>query len=297
MILNKQNIKDIFNGFKTAYKFKFEEVEKTYPLIAMYVKSTAKVENYKWIGRMASMRKWLGDRVVNNIEGFSYFIENEKFELTNGLPREDVEDDTWGLLTPVVEDMAETAATHPDELCWQALLDGFETECYDGQNLFDTDHKVTDKNGNEYSVSNMQAGSSAPWFLVDDSRKMKPIIFQERSPAEFTALTALTDENVFMKDQYLFGIRARYAAKPGLWQLAFGSKAELTEANFTAAYEAMTGMKGDQGRPIKVKPRKLIVGASNHTKALEIMKALEDKYGKENGKQRMLEVVVSDWLD
>lgn len=84
---------------------------------------------------------------------------------------------------------------------------------------FDSDHPVKGS-----SVSNMQAGSQPAWFLIDTSRSIKPFIFQERSPYELTNLVNPTDENVFMRDEYLYGVRARANAGFGIWQLAFGPK-------------------------------------------------------------------------
>lgn len=60
------------------------------------------------------------------------------------------------------------------------------------------------------------------WFLLATKWVVKPIIFQSRIPVEFTALEAAS-ENGFMRDQYIYGVRARYNAGFGLWQTAYGS--------------------------------------------------------------------------
>lgn len=61
------------------------------------------------------------------------------------------------------------------------------------------------------------------WFLLCTKRIVKPVIFQSRIPVEFAALEG-TSENGFMRDQYLYGVRARYNVGYGLWQLAYGSQ-------------------------------------------------------------------------
>ncbi len=61
------------------------------------------------------------------------------------------------------------------------------------------------------------------WFLLCTRRIVRPVIFQSRIPVEFAALEG-NSENGFMRDQYVYGVRARYNVGYGLWQLAYGSQ-------------------------------------------------------------------------
>lgn len=61
-----------------------------------------------------------------------------------------------------------------------------------------------------------------PWFVLDCSRAIKPLILQVRTPVEFNSLEA-ESETGFMRREYLYGTYARYNAGYGLWQLAYGS--------------------------------------------------------------------------
>ena len=60
------------------------------------------------------------------------------------------------------------------------------------------------------------------WFLLCTKRIVKPMIFQSRIPVEFSALEG-NSENGFMRDEYVYGVRARYNVGYGLWQLAYGA--------------------------------------------------------------------------
>jgi phage major head subunit gpT-like protein len=117
----------------------------------------------------------------------------------------------------------------------------------------------------------MQAGSGAPWFLLDTSRLVKPVIFQNRMEPKFTSLNQDNDQNVFMLDEYLYGVRARYNVGFGLWQMAFGSKADLTPDNYEAARAAMMSLKGDGGRSLGVKPTTLVVPPSLEGAAMRLL--------------------------
>jgi len=59
------------------------------------------------------------------------------------------------------------------------------------------------------------------WILACTKRIVKPVIFQNRIPVEFDALEG-NSENGFMRDQYVYGVRARYNVGYGLWQMAYG---------------------------------------------------------------------------
>ena len=61
------------------------------------------------------------------------------------------------------------------------------------------------------------------WFLLSTRRIVKPVIFQSRVPIEFAALEGESEAG-FMRDQFVYGVRARYNVGYGLWQLAYGSQ-------------------------------------------------------------------------
>jgi phage major head subunit gpT-like protein len=67
------------------------------------------------------------------------------------------------------------------------------------------------------------AGADDAWYLLDTTRPLKPLIFQNRKKPQFTERTALTDENVFMSNKFLFGVDARGNSGYGFWQMAYGS--------------------------------------------------------------------------
>ncbi|MHB1001899.1 MAG: Mu-like prophage major head subunit gpT family protein [Armatimonadota bacterium] len=64
---------------------------------------------------------------------------------------------------------------------------------------------------------------TSDWFLLCTKRAVRPVIFQSRIPVEFSALEA-NSENGFMRDQFVYGVRARYNVGFGLWQTAYGSQ-------------------------------------------------------------------------
>ena len=166
-----------------------------------------------------------------------YQIVNEDFEATVAVDRNDIADDELGIYAPLFAEMGRSAGVHPDELCFGLLGAGFTTPCYDAQYFFDTDHPVypkVDGTGTPALVANLVvdgAYTGEPWYLLDTSRALKPIIFQDRKSPELIAMTKIDDEAVFTRKEFRYGVDCRDAAGFGFWQLAFANKRALTPDN------------------------------------------------------------------
>lgn len=296
MIINKGNLTSLFVAFKAAFNQAFGAATADYKQITMEVTSTTSENEYGWLGQTTNFREWLGDRVIQNLKEHGFSIKNKSFENTVGVPRERIEDDQYGVYTPLMAQLGQDAAEHPDTLVWALLKNGFSTKCYDGQNFFDTDHPVLDATGEEQSVSNFGGGAGAPWFVIDNSRVIKPLILQKRKPYNFVSLNKEDDENVFMRKEYVYGIDARLNVGFGLWQLAYASKQTLDATNFNAALTAMSSLKGDNGRPLGIRPKLLVVGPSHRAAALELVKAERTASGATNINRDVVDVLVVPWL-
>lgn len=291
MLINRENLNAMYNGFKAAFVKAFSGVQPVWSSVATLVPSTAKTENYGWLGQMPRLREWVGDRLVKSIAASGYAITNKKFESTIGVPREDIEDDGYGVFASLFSEMGYAAATHPDELVFSLLAAGFTTNCYDGQYFFDVDHPV-----GSGVVSNHGGGSSTPWFLLDTSRPLKPLIFQKRREYALNALTDPKDEGVFMRDEYRYGVDARCNVGFGFWQMAFGSKVTLDATGYAAARSAMQSFKSDEGRPLGVKPNLLVVPPSLEAAAFAVVGAEKLANGQDNPFYNTAQILVCPWL-
>lgn len=296
-ILNRNSAQALFTGFKANFQAGFTGVAPLWPQIATRVPSTTSKEMYPWLKDIPGLREWLGDRQVVQLAQEGYEINNRKFEQTIAVKIDDLEDDTYGTYRPLFEMMGHSAAALPDELVFDLLLKGFTEKCFDGETFFSANHPVGDSAGKLKRVSNMQAGTKAPWVLLDTTRPLKPFIYQERKAPEFVAMDEVTDETRFMKGEVRYGTDARAAAGFGFWQMAFGSKSDLTTANFNAAVEAMLSFKGDGGRPLGITPNLLLVGPSNRAAANEVVLAERMEDGASNPNYKAVEVIVTPWLD
>lgn len=296
MLINRANLADLFRGFKMTFQQAFDGAPSDWEKIAMQVPSTHGEEKYPWLGTTTRFREWLGDRVIQNLMSYDYTIKNKSYENTMGVDRDHIEDDSIGIYKPMVQQLGMDAKQHPDELVFALMAAGFASVCYDGQYFFDTDHPVLQADGSSASVSNFGGGAGTAWYLIDDTKAIKPIIFQKRREYDFVAMDGHEDEAVFTKKLYRYGVDARCNVGFGLWQVAYASKQTLNSANYNAAYSALQSMKGDNGKPLGIRPSLLVVPPSLRDVALTIINAETINGGDTNINRNSAKVVVSPWL-
>lgn len=295
MEINSTNLRALFAAFNAAFQGGFAGVSPQWNRVATMVPSSTETEDYAWLGEWPTLREWIGDRQVKSLSASSYSVKNKPFEGSVGIKRSKLEDDLYGIYGPMFTEMGRSAAVHPDQLVFALLAAGFSTNCYDGQYFFDSDHPVG-IGANATTVSNVQTGSGNPWFLLDTSRALKPLIYQKRKDYKFVAMTKDEDEGVFMRDEYRYGVDGRGNVGFGFWQMAFASKATLDATSFNAAYAAMMAFKSDEGRPLGIKPDLLLVGPTNRAAALEVVKAERDAVGATNINKDAVEILICPWL-
>lgn len=296
MIINSANLDAIRVGFSTAFQGVLSQAPSDYRRIATVVRSTTASNKYGWLGTMPGMREWLGDRVVHGLSEHDYTLVNKPFELTVGVSRDDIEDDNLGVYAPMIEFMAQSVGSEPDQMVFSALKNGFTATCFDGQSFFDTDHPVILEDGSTGTASNTGGGSGTPWFLLCTNKAIKPIIHQERKAPEFVAMDKPDDANVFMKKQFIYGTDARWATGYGLWQLAYGSKQTLDATSYAAARASIMGRTGDHGRPLGLVPNLLVVPVALEGAAREILMNERNASGATNTWRGTAELMVSPWL-
>ncbi|MFX5298752.1 Mu-like prophage major head subunit gpT family protein [Acinetobacter baumannii] len=61
------------------------------------------------------------------------------------------------------------------------------------------------------------------WFLLDNTKPVKPFVYQVRKKPVFVSQTNMDSPSVFMEGVFFFGAEARGAAGYGFWQTIYGS--------------------------------------------------------------------------
>lgn len=107
--------------------------------IGFYFKSDAAAETHRWLGQVAALREWVGARVQKGMRTESFTLTNVFYEGTLPVPSIDLRRDKTGQLrVKAAQGLGARANQHWDELAAALLV--ANPVCYDGQNLYDTDH-------------------------------------------------------------------------------------------------------------------------------------------------------------
>lgn len=296
MLITQNALQALRVGFQAQYQTAFDSVPKMKDRVAQTIRSTTAMNTYGWLKGLTGLREWVGQRVIDNLSEASYTIVNRHFEKTIGVGRNQIEDDNLGMYSDGFAMMGDGAGRLPEELCWGLLRAGFTTNCFDGQFFFDTDHPIILADGSQGTYANTDGGAGTPWYLLCTNRPLKPIIYQERKAPVFTARDRETDDNVFDRNEYVYGVDMRCNVGFGLPQLAWGSRQTLNAANYATARAGIQGMKADGGEPLGLVPNLLVVPPSLESAGRKLLNSEYAAGGETNEWKGTAELLVVPWL-
>ncbi|QQO84124.1 Mu-like prophage major head subunit gpT family protein [Shewanella algae] len=277
-----------------AYTRGLSAAQPQWQMIATEVPSSGAANFYGWLKDLPGIVEWTGARQLADMGKHGYSIENKTFESSISVSREDVDDDQIGHYSVVAQNYGDQVAYFPDTLAYPLLAAGFSTLCYDGQNYFDTDHPLETTPATTFSnvVGDPLTDTGEPWFLIDDTKVLKPVVFQNRRPFVFKNMNP-SEEYTWFNNKYAAGVDGRCNVGFSFPQLAIGSKAALTEANYEAAKKLLQKMKKVDGTPIGVRATKLVVGPDNEAAAKKLIARMLIEGGDTNIYYNDVEIVVS----
>lgn len=296
MLINSQSLAMLTQAVRASFNLGLQRAQPTWNVVAMEVPSTTAENVYPYLRQFGNIRKWVGDRVLQNMAKGEFRIVNDDYEQTHSIPRKAIEDDQYGIYSRIFEQTGDNVIRHPDKQTYDLLKGGFAAIGPDGQFFFDTDHPVG-KPGAETSVANFMGGAGEAWFVVDSSKPIKPLIFQPRKSFELVTFFNPDDERVFWQKEFVWGVDGRSGSGYSpFWQLAFASKQTLDATNLRATLTAMASQKDDAGEPLDVTGTHLIVSPSLQETANDLVSKEFLSGGESNTLRGRLKVVVSGRL-
>lgn len=142
MLITKTAIQGLQTTFSTIYQKGWGLATPRLIEIATQVPSSTKTNTYGWMARLLKMRKWEGPRLIQNLSTFAYTLENDPYELTVGVDRDDIEDDQLGVYNPLFEELGRQSRLWPDQVLKTALQAGTTQLGFDGVAFFATTHAL-----------------------------------------------------------------------------------------------------------------------------------------------------------
>lgn len=264
-----------------------DAIAKLGAMIALETTSASAAELYNTLNDVDDIRQWVGDRFIDSLAQQEFEIPNLDFEKTIGVKRTAVEDNKLGTYNLSVQLLAGKVAKFVGTRLVSMLKAAETTKCADGQFLCDTDHEGV----GGASQSNWGGGSGERWFLVNRASVMRPFIVQKRKAFEFTSLFDPTDPNVFMRNEFLYGVDGRYGFGAGFWHTIHGSRQTLHAASYGAAVAAMENFVSPKGSVIGNAPDLLICSPNLKTAALNIVRSALVNGGETNPLAGSAEVI------
>ncbi|CAN5211270.1 Mu-like prophage major head subunit gpT family protein [soil metagenome] len=274
MIITAAALQALRTSFNSKFKDGKSKAKPKLSVLATLVSSTTAIETYGFLGEMPAFRKWVGDKRIKSIAERGYALINDDYEASVGIKRKAIQDDNLGLYPSMFEGWGMEAVLWPDRLLATALAAGNALPCFDNQNFFDTSHPNYDEAGTTYSNVNNDA-QVQPWYLVDLSKPLKPLIFQTREEPHFWMTTNPEDSTVAETGKFGAWAEARGAAGYTMPFLAYRSTATLNAANYVAARDAMAAYFDEVGDPRGIVATHIVYGVSNRA-------AADSLFGKQN---------------
>ena len=287
MNITASNLDAIFKAFQT----KFNEAQKAaqtraFPNdlipadIAIDFIGGGSATQHSWLEQLHGIHEWIGERVLNNAKLGKLTVVNRDFENTVKVSRNEIEDDQYGVYSPLIAMMGSDAENLWKKLAIEALIgngdwaDGNPFFCSGrvlGKSTFTnavttaltkaaveaaiaamrgwtlyggepgevrpdvllvgpsleatakqiceadlvSDGATTVSNVSpakvlKVRVSQALIGNHAnEWYVLGDKNGVKAVGIQKRKLPELTRMDSPTDQNVFMTNDFLYGVHAR----------------------------------------------------------------------------------------
>jgi len=155
-------------GLKSEFFDSFEKFTPLFPDVTTRIVSNKDKETYAFLGSVPPMRPWGRGRLARGLFVESYDIENEKYESTIEVDRDEIDDDQTGQIRLRIREMAERAATHKDLLLAELLVNGHSAgyHSYDGVPFFNTNHE-SGNSGVQSNIVDVNITTPADYTVSD----------------------------------------------------------------------------------------------------------------------------------
>jgi phage major head subunit gpT-like protein len=167
MDINRQTMNALFTGYKKNFEQGIQLAPLTWSKFATAVPSTTSIEEYPFLDTLGGMREWLGPRQIKNVASKKLTVTNKTYEDTIGIPRESIEDDTYGIYSTIIAGMGEAAGRLWNELVYAALV--ANGNWLDGSPFFGTTRKYGANTISNYGTSALSATAfNAAYLLMSE---------------------------------------------------------------------------------------------------------------------------------
>ena len=286
-------LESLRTGFQTVFKAGLGKAKNVSDVFTTVVKSNNKVETYAWLVDLAIFGEWVGKKKIKQLSEKVYQLINRAYEVTIGIHKHAIEDDSLGLYGPQVAGWGQDAGELKDRLSFEALSKGHVNTCFDGLPFFSENHKIGKKTFSNKSGD----GTKNPIFFMCLNKSILPILYQNREDPHFHMITDMNNSHVFDTGEYLMGGEARGAAGYTFWQLAHRFDGPLTADAFDAIKKAFAAITNENGEKLGLRPTHVVFGASNFSPVKTLFGNEKLSGGGDNIWFKAVELIEADLID
>ncbi len=142
MLITLPAIQALQTGFRSHFDAGWRSTPTWSDRLATTVPSNTRTNTYGWMARLLAMRKWVGPRIIENLKTHAYQLENEPYEKTVGVDKDDIKDDMLGVYAPLFAELGRVGKKWPDQTVKRALQAGTTEEGFDAVAFFSALHDL-----------------------------------------------------------------------------------------------------------------------------------------------------------
>ena len=122
MDISRKNMDFLFKSFNMNFASGIERVPDSWQKFCGTIQSAAAANVYPFLEQFGGMREWIGERQLKNVSTRKIEVVNRDFEDTVIIPRNDIEDDQYGIYSTLIAQMGYNAGKIWQDLAVEALM-------------------------------------------------------------------------------------------------------------------------------------------------------------------------------
>lgn len=128
-------------GFNKAFAEASRELNRStlwsqLALVGSRIPTAKGVEDYRWLGALPQFSRWVGERKIDTLKDYHYFLENHVFQAAVQIDSDDLADDTFNLYRDQVAALPLGVENQWGELVDELLKNGTSAKAFDGVAFF-----------------------------------------------------------------------------------------------------------------------------------------------------------------
>ena len=164
--ITRENLLKLDRGISKLFEQAMNErgASELYKLVATIIKSQNPTNSYTWLGDFPTMKEWVDERQLAELQAHAYEIIKKDWETSFSVSRDDITFNSLGSVKIKVDALVEAVIDHYNALVVQLIKTN--GKCYDGAAFFGEHTKGKDDTAKKYNNKSNYAFTKDNVFKV-----------------------------------------------------------------------------------------------------------------------------------